>query len=304
MKERRRTIQNMTESSSISCRTDSRPVILCAMGGLANRIRAIDSARTLCRRFDRHLQIVWIRDSRQIAARFSDLFEPVDAPDVSVLEATFLDRLRYAPPSWHRNARIPVLWQFLRFGPSRRLSVPRGRILQRAGEIPPQFARRDRTVFLYAWWQMVPAEDRYAFFRPLPSLLAEVDALAATFPSARTIGVHVRRGDHAHAIRHSPVEAFEARMDALLATGEADSFFLATDDSVVRERLSRRYGPRLLFRDGSSARSTLAGMRGAVVDLWTLSRCTRLLASSGSTFAPTAAALGGIPCETVETPVP
>ena len=304
MKERRRTIQNMPESSSISCRTASRPVVLCAMGGLANRIRAIDSARTLCRRFNRPLRIVWIRDSRQIAARFSDLFEPIDDTNVSVLEATFLDRLRYAPPSWHRNARIPVLWQFIRFGPSRRLSVPRGRILQRAGTIPPQFARRDRTVVLYAWWQMVPAEDRYAFFRPLPSLLAEVDALVATFPGTRTVGVHVRRGDHAQAIRHSPIEAFEARMDALLASIEADSFFLATDDSSIRDRLARRYGSRLLFRDGSSDRSTLAGMRGAVVDLWTLSRCTRLFAPCGSTFAPTAAALGGIPFETVETPTP
>ena len=93
-------------------------------------------------------------------------------------------------------------------------------------------------------------------------------------------------------------------MDALLASREADSFFLATDDPAVRNRLASRYGSRLLVRDGSSDRSTPAGMRGAVVDLWTLARCDRLLASFGSTFAPTAATLGGLPCETVETPAP
>ncbi len=283
----------------------ARPAILCPMGGLANRMRAIDSSISLCRRFDRPLRIVWIRDSRQIAARFSDLFEPVHSPGVSLREASPLDRLLLAPPVWRRNAKIPLLWQLSRFGVAeRRLSIPRGLSLQREDAVPPQFARRNRTIFLHAWWQMVPTEDCYSFFHPLPSLRAEIDALASSFAESRCVGVHVRRGDHAHAIRRSPVEAFEARMDALLASGEADSFFLATDDSDVRERLSRRYGPRLLFRDGSSDRSTLAGMRGAVVDLWTLSRCARILASAGSTFAPTAAVLGAIPCETVETPAP
>lgn len=281
----------------------ARPVVLCPIGGLANRIRAIDSALTLCRRFERPLVVVWIRDARRINARFSDLFDLPDRPGVVLREATFFDRLRFAPPVWRRNAKIPLLWQVLRFGSRRRLSVARGLVLQREGTVPPLFARRDRTVFLHAWWQIVPSEERYSFFRPSADLRAEIDALAA-FPGARTVGVHVRRGDHAQAIRRSPVEAFETRMDAFLASGEADSFFLATDDSAVRDRLSRRYGSHLLTRGGSSDRSTPAGMRGAVVDLWTLSRCSRLLASSGSTFAPTAAVLGAVPCETVESPAP
>ncbi len=291
--------------SFVNLAPPARPAILCPMGGLANRMCAIDSSIALCRRFGRPLRIVWIRDSRQIAARFTDLFEPVHRPGVSLHEAGLLDRLRHAPPGWRRNAKIPLLWQLVRFGVAeRRLSITRGLALQREDAVPTQFARCDRTVFLYSWWQMVPTEDCYSFFSPLPSLLTEIDALASSFTGSRCFGVHIRRGDHAHAIRHSPVETFEARMDAILASGEADSFFLATDDSAVLNRLSRRYGRRLLFRGGSSDRSTLAGMRGAVVDLWTLSRCTRLLASAGSTFAPTAAALGAIPCETVETPAP
>ena len=277
----------------------ARPAILCPMGGLANRMRAIDASLALCRRFDRPLEIVWIRDARQINARFSDLFDPPERPGVSLREAALLDRLRFAPPVWRRNAKLPLIWQFLRFGSRRRLSVARGLALQREGAIPPPFALRDRTVFLPAWWQIVPTEERYAFFRPVASLRAEIDTLAGSLPSGPAVGVHVRRGDHAQSIRRSPIEAFEARMDALLATESAASFFLATDDPGVRARLARRYGSLLRFREGSSDRSSLAGMRGAVVDLWTLSRCSRVLASSGSTFAPTAAALGGIPCETV-----
>ncbi len=282
----------------------ARPAILCPMGGLANRMRAIDSALALCRRFDRPLEIVWIRDARQINARFSDLFDPPGRPGVSLREATLLDRLRFAPPVWRRNAKLPLLWQFLRFGSRRRLSVARGLALQREGVVPPPFALRDRTVFLPAWWQIVPTEERYAFFRPIAPLRAEIDALAGSLPPGPVARVPVRRGDHAQAIRNSPIEAFEARMDALLATGGAASFFLATDDPGVRDRLARRYGPRLRFRDGSSDRSSADGMRGAVVDLWTLSRCSRILASAGSTFAPTAAALGAVPCETIRAPAP
>lgn len=282
----------------------SRPVILSPLGGLANRMRAIDSTLTICRKRNRPLEIVWIRDRRQINARFCDLFESQDLSNVSLREATALDRLRFAQPVWRRNAKLPLIWQRLRFGSVRRLSISRGLAVQRQGSIPPQFDLVNRTVFLHAWWQIVPTETPYAFFRPLPSLLAEINNLASSLPGSRCIGVHVRRGDHAQATRQSPTSAFETRMDAMLSSGEADSFFLATDNDEVRHRLSRRYGERLVFRKGSSARSSLDGMRGAVVDLWTLSRCSHLLSSSGSTFAPTAAVLGGIPFETMCVPKP
>ena len=263
---------------------------------------AIDSSIELCRRYRRPLEIVWIRDNRQINARFQDIFELSDRPEVALREATLVDCIRYAPPVWRRNVRIPLAWQTLRFGFNRRSSIPNGLDIQRRRGIPSVFAMRERTVFLHAWWQIVPTTERYAFFRPRSFLLSEISDLASSFSTETTIGVHVRRGDHARAAARSPVEAFEFRMDALLADGEASSFFLATDDSSVRDRLSRRYGPRLLFRKGSSDRSTLAGMRGAVVDFWTLSRCSRVLASSGSTFGTTAAVMGGVPCEVVETP--
>lgn len=282
----------------------ARPVILCPMGGLANRMRAVDSSLALCRKAGRPLEIVWIRDKRQIDARFSDLFESPELSGAAIREATAFDRLVFAPPVWRRNAKLPLFLQILRFGGGRRMSVAEGLRLQRNGAIPPQFAMTGSTVFLHAWWQIVPSEDRYAFFRPVPSLRAEIDALVASFPPGPVVGVHVRRGDHAQAVRRSPVEAFESRMDGLLAVGEASSFFLATDDPGVRHRLARRYGPRLRFREGSSDRASLAGMRGAVADLWTLSRCARVLASAGSTFAPTAAVLGAVPCETVENPAP
>ena len=290
----------------------SSPLVLHAWAGLANRMLGIVSTIERCRETDRPVWIVWFRNRRRFNARFSDLFEPMQAPGVALRESSPLDVLSFGAPRWRENGKIPFLAQRLLFGranvcyPDECYRCARNRLL------PDVFGRTDRTVLLFAGCDLNPRvassdgrqKELHSLFRPSPSILAEIDALASSFAGTRCIGVHVRRGDHAHAIRHSPVEAFEARMDALLASNEADSFFLATDDSAVRDRLAPRYGSRLLFRDGSSDRSTLAGMRGAVVDLWTLSRCARLLASSGSTFAPTAAALGGIPCEPVLPPAP
>jgi hypothetical protein len=265
-----------------------------------------------CRKDHRPVRIVWFRNRRRFNARFSDLFEPMQAPGVALRETSPIDTLLFDAPRWRENGKIPFLVQRLLFGRTHICYPDECYRCARNGTLPDIFGKDDRTVLLFAGCDLNPlvasSEERqkelHALFRPLPPLLAEIDDLSSNLANTRRIGVHVRRGDHAQAIRQSPIEAYEARMDALLAMGEADSFFLATDDPAVRERLVRRYGPRLLSRDGSSDRSTLAGMRGAVVDLWTLSRCIRLLGSSGSTFAPVAASLGGIPCETVLSPAP
>ena len=289
-----------------------RPLILHAWAGLANRMLGVVSAIERCREVRRPLRIVWFRDRRRFNARFSELFEPLAAPAVSFREGTVLDAWAFDAPRWRNNGKLPAFVQRLRFGKTRICYPDECYRCARNGTLPAVFGKTDRTVLLFSGCDLNPRaaasksrrEELQTLFRPLPTLAAEIDALAASFAGTRCVGVHVRRGDHAQAIRLSPVEAFEARMDSLLDSGGAGAFFLATDDPDVRKRLGRRYGSRLFSREGPSDRATLAGMRGAVVDLWTLSRCSRLLASAGSTFAPMAAALGGIPCETVLSPSP
>lgn len=286
------------------------PLILHAWAGLANRMLGIVSTWELCRDMGRPLRVVWLRDRRRFRAAFGELFEPVEEKGLSLREATWSDYVLLAAPRWRRNAKIPYLFQRIRFGRSGVCYWDDCYDCARRGTIPEVVHRMDKTTLLFAGCDLhrPSLTDAFAarrqslktFFRPLPDLRTEIDSLVAAFPHGRVVGVHVRRGDHAQAIRRSPIEAFEARMDALVGTDEADAFFLASDDASVCDRLSRRYGRRLRFRNGDTSRATLSGMRGAVVDLWTLSRCGRVLASAGSTFGPTSAMLGGIPCETVE----
>lgn len=82
---------------------------LVPVGGLANRMRAIDSAVALSRQCGSELHIVWFKDPG-LNCRFDQLFAPIDRPGVTVTEASRLDLLRYDRPR-RKNFFIPRLFQ-------------------------------------------------------------------------------------------------------------------------------------------------------------------------------------------------
>lgn len=285
------------------------PVILHPWAGLANRILGVASTVECCQRLNRPVDIVWFRHRRRFNARFGDLFEPIVLPGVRLREATAFDALALGAPSWRENLKIPHLIQRVAFGKARVCYPNESYECARKGVVPEIFAKTGRTVLLFAGCDIIPrngmpADRRLAIkelFQPCAKLREMIDEQQRSIPGRVRIGVHIRRGDHAQATKMSPESLFAKRMDAILSSGEADSFVLATDDLAVAERFSRRYGPKLFFRQGARDRATRVGMQSAVIDLWTLSKCTRILASAGSTFGPVAAAIGGIPCETAST---
>ena len=103
------------------------------------------------------------------------------------------------------------------------------------------------------------------------------------------IGVHIRRKDNAVSIKKSPSEAFIARMKEY---PEYVRFFLATDEPVEFYRLKNIFGDRIVFVGSVFDRTSLAGMRSAILDFVCLSRCCAILGSAGSSFSEMAAAYG------------
>lgn len=86
-----------------------RYILLVPVGGLANRMKAIDSAIKLSRKTNSELHIIWFKD-RGLNCRFDQLFEPIDLPNVKVTEATWSDYLLYDRPR-QKNIFIPRLFQ-------------------------------------------------------------------------------------------------------------------------------------------------------------------------------------------------
>lgn len=284
-------------------RSEAKPVILVPSAGLANRMRAVDSSIAVCRNIGRPLRIVWTRHHQVFPVRFEDLFLPLAKDGVELREARSADTLLYGHLPFRGARHLHRFLQRAVFGAGRMTVERSALLLSRAGKLPPVLDRRDRTVLLLCGCQMVPTVDRYSAFRPLPHLRRRIDEIANALPRP-VLGVHVRRGDHAEAIRKSPVEAFVREIRLRLDRGEAETIFLASDSDEVKRELARLFGRRIVMQDAPTDRTTAAGMESAVVDLWTLSLCNAILGSGGSTFSETAAWMGSVMYANAKDPGP
>jgi len=148
--------------------------------------------------------------------------------------------------------------------------------------------------------------------RPLSHIAAKIDAFADRhFEAGPTVGVHVRRTDHAdnrrrrrrHRISERP---FFRAMEHALANNATTKFMFCTDNARTLEEYRRRYDDHLLFfpkefhtksrPDGSPMlyfRQTT--MEDAVIDLGLLARSDRIIGTKHSTFSSQASWIGNIP---------
>lgn len=258
---------------------------LIPQGGLCNRLRAILSVASLVEehQIDADIRVGW-SVSAECAARFDQLFLPLDMPRLQIAARRWYDR-----PITRQNLHWPAI-------------VRRGKYAAQFCNTPPAVDLLQRllqpgrgTVYVSTGIAFCDYSPQYVRrLRLLPHLQHEVERLSNAF-DAHTIGVHIRRTDHVTAIAESPDYLFEqALQDAINADPDA-RFFIATDDTALKTRLAARFPGRITSQDCRGTRSDLRGMEEAVVDLWTLARCSRIIGSYWSSFSDTAAELGGIP---------
>ena len=72
-------------------------------------------------------------------------------------------------------------------------------------------------------------------------------------------------------------------------------FYIATDDRDELKNLEDRYGDRIIsYREKTWGRDTPEAIKDALIDILCLSRCTKIIGSSGSGFSLVAAGMGDI----------
>lgn len=69
-------------------------------------------------------------------------------------------------------------------------------------------------------------------------------------------------------------------------------FYLSTDDSMVQEEFISEYGSHILVREKDFGRNTVVGMQDALVDMWLLSKTTKIFGSYYSSFSRMASLVG------------
>jgi hypothetical protein len=278
-------------------------ITLVPSAGLANRIRAISSARCLADETGHDLTVIW-KNHRHLASAFHELFEPsgkVRMVDTAAFGGSRLRRWNLLGYRLRKN-KSPVLWQLA--GLAKRLrfdTVLRGRKVK---EIMIEGWDLDRVanarnMLIVSNSQFFQGPFQRDMFVPVAELRDRIDAVAGAF-DAYTVGVQIRRTDFKASIANSPEEIFVLRMNGILDERPDAMFFLATDCADTEARMRQAFAGRIMTAAPERSRSTGTGIKDAVVDLFCLARTNYILGSHASSFGKMAGELGGVEMEIVE----
>ena len=158
--------------------------------------------------------------------------------------------------------------------------------------------RDRRCIYVEAGHQFFPRPFEFGqawdHLVPIKPIRDEVSSIASRF-GRRTVGVHIRRGDTVDMpARFSPTERFVRLMEDEIARDDGVRFYLATDSEQELAALTARFGDRIIAQATAhrAKRSDVAGLRAALVDMYTLARTNKIIASFNSSFSYLAASIG------------
>ena len=247
-------------------------VSIISVGGLCNRMRVMASVADLARRQSHRVLFLWVR-MPDMNASFRDLF--VDFPfrviEVGCRRSLFrmLDFLRQ---HW---CGLVIDDDFAR--------------RYRNRQIPPN-AIDKRNILTWTCENITGRED-FSMFKIHPNVLS----LTHLRPDGHTIGIHIRRTDNEMSRKHSPTNLFLEAMARELREDPDCCFYLATDDPAEEKTLCESFEGRvLLYPKRTLLRSEPKGIADALVDLYLLAHCRKILASYWSSFSDVAALWGKI----------
>jgi hypothetical protein len=297
-------------SGANSPSTDTPRLIVRPRAGLANRMRVITSFQILARSSGRLFELCWAPSNGWSNEDLNILFEngfprvPLDEFERYCQNGLALHEARRIVG--HGNERT---WEWREgSGMHQVFDLEAFPVVTYSGD-----ARCDRLVDPATQARLLPHfESAYQAsikeWRPVPSIRAKVESLAASF-SPHTVGVHIRRGDHLagprrSGLRRSSDAAFFARMDAEQAEEPHTNFFLATDCTETEERFRERYREAVIVNRDKRFVPSVRGQpkdnqRDAVIDMFALARTRKILGSNYSSFSKMAADIGGIEVQRV-----
>lgn len=254
------------------------------MGGICNRLRAIVSAQVLAHDRVSSLYIIWKRD-HHLSARFEELF--VKPPDIRTVITIGNARL-YG----YFNAIVCSLFR-------RKLEQPDVEAMNRNHADYVRYAAGS-SLFIRTYSRFHEGTD-FSRIKPLPEIIRVVESYG--LGTSEVVGVHIRRTDNQRSIACSPTDLFIAAMQAEIAKNESVRFFLATDSPEEEHVLRQTFPGRITVHPKTSLdRNEPRAIRDALVDLYCLAGCKRLIGSYWSSFTDTAAAIGGIPLLVIKKP--
>jgi hypothetical protein len=238
----------------------NRVIIIEPLEGLCNRMRTLDSAIAFSQKIQRPLKVIWRMDTR-LHCPLSDLFEYTEAFG-QVVEHTYLGqfaRLR-------RRARIALI------------QVTKGVYISQkkmddflAQQRSFEELKRFQTVYISTWDHFYPSNSLRRNFVPISPLLSEINTITK---------------DNGPSVERSPLWRFIELMEAEILLDPQVRFFLATDSPQDEALLQERFPDRIVSHPKTSLdRADPRAIQDAVIDLYCLANCRKLIGSYWSSFS-------------------
>lgn len=237
-------------------------------GGFCNRLRAIVCASMWAEDLGLDLEIYWPQEIGHMACGIEEILDIATIPRLTKTRNAFL---KSAHQVLNSSDMLTVL-QLSQYPNIQSYSIfhddflkPRGLAVLRGIQVLPYL----ETI----------ATSQMAFTKP--------------------IGIHIRRTDHLNCIQASPLPAFEAKVSALLEENPGYQFFLASDEINVKNKFKELYARSIISPIYTLGRMTKEQQQHGIVDWLLLHKCSKILASRGSSFSELAALRAGIVLEVV-----
>ena len=272
-------------------------LIIKPIGGLANRLLVVDSAIKFQRlaKADKTI-LIWERN-RNLNCSFKELFHYPD--HLHFVETKGFNKFSIRSYFEFYNSFHPSTfrWPFFNklLGKETRYNA-----VKYAEEIDHMinlnedyfFEMTVESLYISLWRRIGSNTEKLFKFQPVDEIIQQINDTVNAF-NKYTIGVHIRRTDHKHAVKYSTTEGFIKAMENKIEKFDA-SFFLSTDSDYVKKLIQKRFGKRIIIRDRIIDRNSTNGIRDAVIDLFCLSKTKEIIGSYKSTFSQVAAEIGGI----------
>lgn len=260
-------------------------IILKPIGGLCNRLRSISSAIQLSKDLQKPLIIYWTK-ARGLNCHFRDLFKPID--EINIIETNNLSIL--LKHGVYRGLSIPSLTKTLY-----KCDYKNNNDIVKSINLKSDFKKllTHRTFFAETCEYFYPSTDTFRLFQPIDSIQDKITSATSQFDSF-TIGVHIRRTDNKLSIEKSPLELFEKTMKAELENEPRTNFYVASDWLETKKQLISIFTGKVSTNLETTSRLTTEGMQNAVIDLYCLSKTSKILSSYWSSFSWVASKLTGI----------
>lgn len=252
------------------------------LGGLCNRMRAVNSALCLAELTKQKMVIVW-RENEELNCPYTALFQLPDTIRIITVNSLF------------SKIRSKLLYHFCK------IHLDDADVLRLRNEnkvIEWENPQKLKSIYFKTGQQFADLPN-FDFFQPVDDIVKRSGKIKERL-GKQAIGIHIRRTDNKMAIEKSGLEGFVSAIEKELAVNPETMFYLATDDPTVEQEFVDKFNGHIVVQEGKKLdRNTESAIEDAYVDLLCLAATQKIYGSFYSSFSEIGAAIGKIPLEII-----